>query len=531
VTSARAAVAFALAALAAWCGAARAEDVDRFRLVLHGRFTDRENQPDPSLRFDRATKAFDLAPYLRPQGSDAYGSTFAAVSAEGRRGWFRWALGADTGELRSQAFPRPVTVCSSKLPSGLDVAGQGTCTVTVTGRRTLYTVEETRLAAARLTANGRPLGDEVRSTLLLREAWVGAALGRNEVALLKTGRKRFTVADGFVYDDYGTGVEATFDLGAIGPSWDLGAAAFYPTRDFPRRAGVTSPMVALRADFLPSLFEHAGLFLAFYRDQTSSVADLFRGSLAEPSVVRLLASPPGSAAYQDEERNLAATFGSARESDGGLGWLGTSGSLAFRGALKLDWTGALALGRVTFRIADATETTQDTVFGQLAHLRLRAAATREVEVGGFFLFLSGDLPPTEKARLGLPRRYGGFLGIAPYVTATNIFFTGGVAETFASRQSTAPGVNGRGVIAPGLTASWDPLRALAVDARAAYLVATAAGPFGGRVYGPELDLEVTWSPREWLSFAVEGDALFPGDFFPGRAPVTKVVLGFDLVGM
>jgi hypothetical protein len=51
------------------------------------------------------------------------------------------------------------------------------------------------------------------------------------------------------------------------------------------------------------------------------------------------------------------------------------------------------------------------------------------------------------------------------------------------------------------------------------------------VYGPEVDLEVTWSPLSWLSFVAEGDALFPGDFFAGRAPVTKLVLGVDVVGM
>ncbi len=500
----------------------------RFTLLLHGRFTDRQNQPRATLLYDRVQRAFDLAPYLSTSGSDSYGSTFASAGVEGRRGWFRFALAADTGELRSQAFPLATPVCFARTGTGLDAPGSGNCVLNAQGRRTIFELEETGLGAKRLTSNGRPLGDEVRDTLLLREAWAGAALGRNEFALLKVGRKRFTVGDGFIYDDYGTGVDASFDLGAIGPSWDLGAALFFPTRDFPRRAGVTSPMLALRADYLPSLFEHAGLFLALYRDRTDSVAELFRGSLAEPSVVRLLGEAPGSAAYVEEERRLAAILGSQLESEANLGWLGTSASLGLLGA-KLDCTGALGFGRLTIRTA--TQESRSSVFGQLAHLRLRARAGRDVELGGFFLFLSGDLPPTEKARLGLPEGYGGFLGIAPYVTDTNIFFSGGVAESFAARQATAPGVNGRGVIAPGITAAWNPIRALALDARAAYLVAPEVGPFGGRVYGPEVDLEVTWSPLPWLRFAAEGDALFPGDFFAGRAPVTKLVLGVDVVGM
>jgi hypothetical protein len=522
-----------LAALAlALAPPARADEGElRFRLVLHGRFTDRENRPAPSVLFDRSTRAFELGAYLRPQGSDAHASAFASAGVEGSHGWFRWALAADTGELRSRSFPAIAEVCASLVsPTGLDLVGSFRCAPRLNARLQTGAVEETRLEPARLTSNGRPFGEEVRNTLLLREAWAGAALGRNDFALLKAGRKRFTVADGFVYDDYGTGLEATFDLGAIGPPWDLGAALFYPTRDFPTQSGATSVMLALRADYLPSLFEHAGIFLAFFRDRTDTLADLFRGSFAEPSVLALRGQSVGTPGFAREQVTLAITQSSPLESDGWLGWTGTSGSLAVLGA-KLDWTGALGFGRFTIRLPSLELQSPASVFGQLAHVQLRARASRELELGGFFLFLSGDLPPTEKTRLGLPERHGGFLGISPFITDTNIFFNGGVAESFASRQATAPGVNGRGVIAPGLTASWDPLRRLAFDARAAYLVAPERGPFGGRVYGPELDLEITWSPLDWLTFAAEGDVLFPGDFFAGRAPVTKVVLGVDLVAM
>ena len=44
-----------------------------------------------------------------------------------------------------------------------------------------------------------------------------------------------------------------------------------------------------------------------------------------------------------------------------------------------------------------------------------------------------------------------------------------------------------------------------------------------------VDLTVTWSPMHWLVLLAEADALFPGDFFPGRATLTKVVVGADLV--
>ena len=60
-------------------------------------------------------------------------------------------------------------------------------------------------------------------------------------------------------------------------------------------------------------------------------------------------------------------------------------------------------------------------------------------------------------------------------------------------------------------------------------MAPEVGPFGGTNYGPEVDLTVTWSPARWLVLLAEADALFPGDFFPGRDTVTKVVVGVDLI--
>lgn len=528
-----AAVAFtALAAAAARPGRAQADDDVRANLAVHGRFTDRENTPRPALSFDRSARTFDLAPYLRPQGSDSYASMLVSAGLEGRLGWLRWAVTADTGEVRTQRFPDLSSVCASTgSPTGLDLAGSGRCNATLAGRLSgsppRVLLEDTRLQPAALTSNGRLLGEELRSTLLLREAWVGAALGRNDFAFVRAGRKRFTVGDGFIYDDYGTGVEVNLDLGALGPPFELGAAAFYATRDFPRAAGLTSPLLVLRADWLPSLFEHAGIFLAAFRDRSDSLAPLFQASLAESSALRLGRATLGTPDYKALARALAEVLGSDRHSDGTLVWLGTSGSLRVLGPLRLDWTGAVERGRLT--LGSGAAQVQSDVRGQLAWLRMRGDASRTLEVSAFFLYLSGDLPPDERARLGLPAQYGGFLGVAPYVTTTNIFFQGGVAESFASRQATAPGVNGRGVLAPGLGATFEPTRALAFDLRAAWLVAPEMGPFGGTDYGPEVDLGVTWSPVHWLVLLAEADALFPGDFFPGRATVTKVVLGADLV--
>jgi hypothetical protein len=511
-----------------------------FHLVLHGRYTDSEDQPQPTVLFDPSTRAFNTTTYLAPQGEDDYFSTFVSAGVDGRRGHVSFAFTADSGEVRSQSFPLQAPVCFSSLSaSGLDVSGSGRCNVVVAGRKTIFPIDETRLAQAEITSNGRSIADEASATLFIREAWVGLSVGRNDFALFRIGRKRFTVADGFVYDDWGTGVETDLDLGALGPSYDVGAALFYPTRDVPDAGGWGSVLLSVHADYLPGLFEHAGVFAAYFRDRANAVVELFRGSLAEPSVVRLDNSALGQAAYINESRRLVLELDQPLNGSADLGWAGTSGAISISG-VKLEFTGALAFGQLTIpnvtmtnvtgvRIATDTQYRANSLFGELAHLRLRCPFGSAFELGGFFVFLSGDQPPMLKAVEGLAARYGGFLGVSPYVTDTNIFFNGGISESFAARQATAPGVNGRGVIAPGLTVSIDPFANFGIDARAAYLVAPTVGPFGGRVYGPEVDLELTYALSSLITLAAEGDVLFPGDFFPAGPAVTKLVLGVDLV--
>ena len=166
--------------------------------------------------------------------------------------------------------------------------------------------------------------------------------------------------------------------------------------------------------------------------------------------------------------------------------------------------------------------------GSAAWLRYQVSPVPWLSVTPWFLYLSGDRPPPEKTRLGLPAGYGAFLGVNPYLTATNLFFRGGLSETFAARQATAPGVNGRGVIAPGLNLELDAGPGVDLEARVAWLRAEDAGPWGGTAYGTEIDLSATWAPVRWLSFGAELDVLLPGDFFGGGRTVYKSVLAVDL---
>ncbi len=525
--------------LAAAAPAAAGErDGVRAQATLHLRSTSTGNVPDADVLFDRDLSTFDVASYLRPQGAERHGSLFASLRLDGRLldGDLHWVLAADTGEIRKAAFPQLVNVClvpATRAPTGLAVVGGGRCMMGAP----VVPLEETRLAAPVTVSNGRPIRDEIQKTLLVREAYAAWSFGRAGFATIRAGRKRTAIADGFVHDDYSTGIEVELDLGALGPRWDLSAGLFQPTRDFPSTVAGISPVAVARADFLPSLFEHAGVFVAGLRDRTGSIAELVRGSVVEWGVGNLARSL-GTAGEADAAHVLASVLAAPLESDASIGWAGTSGSLApFRGQ-RVAWTLALqggTLHRLSSTTAAGTRILDEDVpiRGRLASFRWDTDLGQRATAGAFFLYLSGGLPPVRgPAGNALPGRdgtYDAFLGISPFITTTNLFFGGGLSETFAARQVTAPGVNGRGVVAPGISLAVDPLPKVSVQGRAAWLRADVTGPYGGKVYGTEADLDVTWAARDWLLFGVELDALWPGDFYAGRDTVYKTVLAVDLV--
>jgi hypothetical protein len=540
VTCARAAAAIVL--LAAVRALADGGDPVSFHGEVHLRATADAGVPSAAVRFDPALQAFAVGDYLQPQSPDRYGSALVGLALAGRHldGDLRWVLAADTGELRSERGHQSSQVCWSRTTAtGLAQPGSGDCSLYGTAlRRRIFAVEDTRLAAAELTANGRTIADEASATWFVREAYVELRMGRAGFLAASAGRRRTTVGDGYIHDDYATGVELRADLGAIGPPFELSAALFQPTRDLPSTVEGISPMLVLRADWLPSLFERAGLFAAGLRERTGSLGNVFRDAITERLVVVADDPTRTEAERRSAQRWLSATVSAPFDSDATLGWLGTSGLLLpWRGG-RLTWTAAL-LGGTLHQVdasggADPLAVAKDvTLRGQLVSVHLDADVARRVTLGGWLLYLSGgELPRrTLDASGELPPATGtfrGFVAVSPYITETNIFFGGGLSDSFADREARVPGVNGRGVLAPGLSVRYAPAEPVDLRLRSAYLRADATGPFGGHTYGVETDLEATWEVRDWLRLGAEADVLVPGDFFPSRQPVTRMLLALDV---
>jgi hypothetical protein len=540
----------ALAILLLTVGRARADDGGP--VAFHGavglRGTFEDGTPSPVVRYDQGTQALTLDRYLRPDAPDRHGSLLASLGLTGRHlgGDLRWALTLDTGELRTERAHKTTQVCWSRRSStGLAEPGSGECEFfpvklksgRVVGVRVVVPVEDTRLRDAELTSNGRPFADEAAGTAFVREAYATYRTGRAGFLSATVGRKRLRLADGYVYDDYATGAELRADVGAIGPPLEVAVAVFQPTRDLPGSWDEASPVVTVSLDYLPSLFERVGVFAAGLRERSGSLGNVFRDAIVERLVGAAGDTDQTGALRRSAAHWLSATLSARYQSESTLGWVGTSGVLSTWKGHRLAWTAAIEGGTVEEVTAgggrDALVIAERVALrGQLVSVRYTLDLGPRVEGGASFLFLSGGTLPRSglTADGELPPAtgtYRGFVGIAPYLTETAIFFGGGLSESFADRQAKAAGVNGRGVLAPSLSLGWNPAEKVDLRARGAFLRAAAAGPFGGRTYGTEIDLEATWRLREWLRLGAEADALFPGDFFPSRRPITRFVLALD----
>jgi hypothetical protein len=131
--------------------------------------------------------------------------------------------------------------------------------------------------------------------------------------------------------------------------------------------------------------------------------------------------------------------------------------------------------------------------------------------------------------------YSSYLGVVPFVTRTVLFFAGGLNETFGARRVIPSGINGRGVIAPGLDATYDPWSVLRLRGIASPLFSWAGGVpapegGGGSFYGMELDSLIDYRPWRYVGLEAEADIIFGGNFYRSAEPIWKIIAGVDLMG-
>ena len=351
-----------------------------------------------------------------------------------------------------------------------------------------------------LVLSGTPWQDALSSFALVRE--LSVTLGHPALQL-ELGRFRAQVADGLVYDDFGTGARARVDFGAMQLA-DVRAEVFASSIGQRFDDVRHDPIAGARIEYAPSFFDSIGLFAAGVIDSDGVLSAVMRSTIAE----RVL----------DHPALLRALFASD-EGEGRLGYVGADAALSLGRATLLRATTALCAGRFALTLVDNGDPALDRalsfdVLGGAASVELRRALGNAFELGLHAFALSGDKPP----RNG--KTYHGFIGAAPYWVWTGLFFSGGLNQSLFANRSAVAGVHGHGVFGAGPSLAW---RAHKVDAelRAIWLQALANAPAsiggGGTSYGLESDLRAQWEAYPWLWLGAELDLLFASTYFPERS--------------
>ncbi|MCC6749373.1 MAG: hypothetical protein IT371_17040 [Deltaproteobacteria bacterium] len=491
-----------------------------FDLGLYNRFSAKVNEVERLLRYDLARAAWDTSGYLNPSRNDlSYGLVASAGVYFAPTKWLGLGLDVDSGLLKPYGrLPATQALTLQRLGS-------------VFGSPEVVTTGDAHPA----TANERRIRDEARATAFVRQAYVRLLAPKTGWLKVDLGRRRTELADGLIYDDFATGVRLVADFDLLrGLPLRLSAQAVLPNHDF--TVGLRSPLVEAKVEWVISMMESLGLLFAYYRDGDDNFSHFFSPLVGEAAVRTAGRLEP---AVHGELFAVASTLGGSSRAN--LFWVGAAGNKLI-GDLTLSGTFLVQLGTVRVdnpfaplaslpvrwpALLPRAERLEIATLGFALDTSARYLLRENLTLSGFFLYLSGEENPfTQGERTS--GRYGSFISVVPYLTHTNLFFSGGLNETFSGRQASSSGLNGRGVIAPGAGLDWEITERVAVGTTLAGLFAQEVSPTGGRVYGLEVDLEARWEIASWVKASVEYDVLVPGSFFAQRGVAHKVLVGLDV---
>jgi hypothetical protein len=449
--------------------------------ALSLRYTSRASQPQTWLSIDPVTGEWLTSGLLQPADGQHYPSALVV--------------------LHGEVEPIPGLLLRGLVDSGLLEPGSALDPE----------AEET------VTSDGRAVADTFTSVAFVRELsvrWVGSSLQA------EAGRQYQRLADGLVYEDFGTGVVLDASLERAGLPLRLEASALAVGRTLDELEQ-PSPLFWLELAYDLSWFESIGLFGGAFVDRSGQLSDVLGSVLSEGALV---------APLTEEERQLAldSLFGAERQSRGTLGYIGASGNLlpadgvSLRGALVGSW------GHI--ETSDLDRTYELASRGLAATAEVTFGLTPRAGLGAFGFLLSGGQPQRPAAPATI--EYDAFIGPAPFWAWTGLFFSGGVSQGLYPGRAAAAGVNGHGVVGGGPKleiAAED----LLVTLRGAYLrarVAPPPAPLGGDglTYGIEIDATLEWSVLDWLGVSVELDALLPGSFFPATDLAYRGIVQVDV---
>lgn len=372
------------------------------------------------------------------------------------------------------------------------------------------------------TIQGRDPLDEAEASGFVREVYARVDL---ELGELTFGKRLFRVGEGYVYDDFGVGVATELEVGRVADLPLLVSfAAVLPARDWVSDAW-TSPLVTVGLELELSPLESVRLSGVYFHDEMDAFAD----TVQEVAFANAVAA--GASRAVDRILLLDAT------GPADVGWLVAAADVLVGDVLlhvravgvfgSASLTNAAAPTGPVLDVAASEWRTSLDVLAFGGDVSAEWLVSDHLVIEPFALLLTGENLRDADSR----RTFTSFVGVVPYWTFSNLFFQGGLNESLSLRGASPAGVAGAGVAAVGLELLVAPHPDWALQPRVLHLWAMADPPTagGGRAYGLEVDLELRWRPLDWLSLALEVDALFPGSAFEGDEPYWKGQGGVDVI--
>ncbi len=370
-----------------------------------------------------------------------------------------------------------------------------------------------------VTSNAAVFTDELYSHYFIRQAYFELSLGETQWLQIAAGKRLISTGEGFVMDNHALGVElnADFFLGFDRPL-RMQTALLMPDGSF-TGDGKRSPYGYQEVAYLRSLLEEIGLFFAWYRDGNSELAEIARSILSS-----------AAAASGNQGDVLYWVINSPKtefDTTGHLFWSGLTANALFQRA-SLSITGIAEWGRFDYSISGEdprngehwSRTGRTDCRGWMLDADAYFDVTDRFVLGGFLLIMSGEIyGPEELSHRQVLERLNSFVSIYPFITRTNLFFSGGMNQQYGARSLTTSGVGGRGVITPGLSAGLEILPEMDLRLVSALLLAHGKHlASNSRFYGVEFNLNFAWQFGRYCRLSVEADYLVTGGFFDFAKP-------------
>lgn len=175
------------------------------------------------------------------------------------------------------------------------------------------------------------------------------------------------------------------------------------------------------------------------------------------------------------------------------------------------------------------ELTTRIIFGYTAFGKIGYRFFNLLEISPYVLFMSGENDLEKSGYLN------SFVSVKSFITLSNIFFSGGLNETASSRHFSTSGVNGYGVINPGLK--------IEIKRKGSpFVLNTGFMKFYSAVksstkktdYGSEFDFILSYDVSKFLQISCEVDYFIVGIFFDKYSSngtinnPLKILLGLNL---